>query len=324
MHHFLFEFITGGGLSEETLSDSLINEGEMMVQTLINELKELNSEISICRDSRLPLIDDEIKKYVIESKIDDKLPAFLKKADVCWLIAPETGLRLEEYAKLFIQYGKLFIGSSPEAIKLTSSKFGTIKVLSDAGVKSIETKWIYDLIPKSKTGWVVKPDDGVGAENTRLVNTENDLSQLISDVNNDGLIVQPYVQGKHMSMSLLVFNNDVRLLACNKQYIEIEKNSIKLKKIGVNECLQYENQLLKLAEKIVSVIPGLAGYIGVDLIEVEGELFVFEINPRFTTAYAGLSESMGCNVVSMILNTFLDKELPDINLNLAKPVLIAI
>jgi tyramine---L-glutamate ligase len=323
MRHFLFEFITGGGLSDQPLSETLIREGEIMTQTLLSELTELNgSNISLSRDSRLSLFENNTRQYVVESAIDEKLPEFIKNSDVSWLIAPETNACLTKYAELFIKHGKVFIGSSPDAIKIATSKYLTNKILSEADVRAVETRLFSEGIPDSKTGWVVKPDDGVGGEGIRKINNENSLSELIQTEETKGLIVQPYLEGKHMSISLLVFNGDVQLLACNAQHVDIKNDSIKLTAIGVNECLSFKDDMLKLAKKIVSIISGFAGYIGVDLIESESELVVLEINPRFTTAYAGISESINCNVTSEILNTFLNKKIPDIELSSAKPVRI--
>lgn len=325
MRHFLFEFITGGGLSDQALSEALIGEGDVMIQTLLKELSELDeSDISLCRDSRLPLYENNVEQYIVERQVNEILPDLIKKSDVSWLIAPETDGCLESYAKLFIEHGKLFIGSSPDAIKLTTSKYLSNKVLSDNGIKVVETKWIDQTLPESKTGWVIKADDGVGAEDTRLITDEYSLSKLAENNSTKRMIVQPYIEGKHMSMSLLVFDGDVRLLACNKQYVEIKDAYFKLQGIGVNECLSYKKDMLKLAKKIVSSISGLAGYIGVDLIEAGNELYVLEVNPRFTTAYAGISSSIGCNVTAMILNTFLNKKLPNIDLDSAMPIRINI
>ncbi len=325
MRHFLFEFITGGGLSGQPLSETLIGEGEIMMQTLLKELGELdNSDISLSRDSRLGLYKHNLRQYIVEGKIEEKLPEFIKESDVSWLIAPETDGCLEEYAKLFIKHGKLFIGSSPDAIKIATSKYLTNKILFEAGINVVETRWLNEDVPESKTGWIVKFDDGVGGEGASLIKNKKSLSELMQKESSKNMLVQPYLIGKHMSMSLLVFNGDVQLLACNEQHIEIKNNSIKLIGIGVNECLLFKDDMLKLAKKIVSAISGFAGYIGVDLIAVNDELKVLEINPRFTTAYAGISKSIGCNVTSKILNTFLNKKLPDIELNSAIPIRINI
>lgn len=325
MHHFLFEFITGGGLSDQELPESLLNEGELMLQTLTKELSEINdTQISLTRDGRLALYEKEFEQYSVTEKPDKKLPELLKKADVCWLIAPESDASLEKYAKIFIDNGKLFIGSSSAAIKITSSKFLTNKILSENNIKVVETEWISDSIPKSNTGLVIKPDDGVGAEDTYLFDSKAKVEEFMSNREFSHYVVQPYINGKHMSMSLLVYNNDVRLLACNQQYVSIKENKIRLEKIGVNECLSFKNDMLVLAKNIISSIKGFSGYIGIDLIEKDNELYVLEINPRFTTAYAGISESIGKNVTSLILNTFIDKKLPDIELESAIPVIINI
>lgn len=325
MRHFLFEFITGGGLSDQPLSEVLIREGEIMMQTLLSELTEIDRlNISLSRDSRLSLFKNDIEQYVIEGGIDKKLPELLKESDVSWLIAPETNDCLTKYAELFIKHGKIFIGSSPEAIKMATSKYLTNKKLFTAGIKVVETRLLCEGLPESKTGWVVKPDDGVGGEGSCLINNKNRISELTFEEGAENMIVQPYVEGRHLSMSLLVFNGKVQLLACNKQYVDIKNGSIKLIAIGVNECMSFKEDMLKLAKKIVSTISGFAGYIGVDLIEAENELYVLEINPRFTTAYAGISESINCNVTAKILDAFLNKKLPDIELGAATPVRINI
>ena len=47
-------------------------------------------------------------------------------------------------------------------------------------------------------------------------------------------------------------------------------------------------------------MPGLSGYVGIDLIRNNNTFFVIDINPRFTTSYAGISKSLGINIVSDI------------------------
>ncbi len=325
MRHFLFEFITGGGLADQALTESLVKEGDIMLQTLLTELSDIEgSEISFTRDSRLSLIKIDAEQFLVENKTEEKLSKLLKKSDVSWLIAPETNDCLARYAELFIKHGKRFIGSSPAAIRITASKWLTNKKLSEAGIKVVETRWLSEAVPESKTGWIIKPDDGVGGEDACLVQDEKKIIETVEANEVKSRVVQPYMDGKHMSMSLLVFEGNIQLLACNKQYIDIKNGLIKLTAIGVNESLSFKDDMLQLAKKIVTAIPGLAGYIGVDLIESEKKLYVVEINPRFTTAYAGIPESISCNVAAKILNTFINNKLPDIDLASAKPVIINI
>ena len=322
MRHFIFEFITGGGLTGQDLPESLLIEAELMLQSLISELRELNIELFVSRDSRLEKLDENIKQYTVDKNFDKELGGHIKNMDVCWLIAPETEQCLERYAQIFSDSKSVFIGSRVEAIRLSSSKYLTNKILLENTINVVETKKIDQIIPESNTGWIVKPDDGAGAEGAQLIPNKEKLDSFIISQCNNNFITQPYIKGNHMSMSLLVYNGDVCLLGCNKQYVDINEEGVKLERIGVNECLSYKDEMLSLAKEIVLTVSGLAGYIGVDLIEEDGKLFVLEINPRLTTAYAGLSESLGCNVAAKILDTFVFKKLPDINLDSAKSVVV--
>ena len=51
-------------------------------------------------------------------------------------------------------------------------------------------------------------------------------------------------------------------------------------------------------------MPGLAGYIGVDVIVGDADIRVLEVNPRLTTSYAGLEQAIGCNPAELILDMF--------------------
>ncbi len=325
MHHFLFEFITGGGLAGQDLPRTLIKEGTIMLQTLLTELISAGHvDISLTRDQRVNPHNQARNEYMIQQPIAEELASLMQAVDVSWLIAPETNDCLATLAELFIQHSKVFIGSNPEAIRIASSKLLSNKMLAEANINVVETATLSGNIPASQTGWIVKPDDGVGAEDCYLIKNKKQLTAMINSKQDGNLIIQPYIDGQSMSMSLLVFGDDVQLLACNKQYILIENEALSLVAVGVNECLSYKDKMQVLAKKIVDNIAGLVGYIGVDMIEMDNELFVLDINPRFTTAYAGLSESLGCNVTDLILNTFLNNNLPDIDLTKAGPVRINI
>ena len=60
--------------------------------------------------------------------------------------------------------------------------------------------------------------------------------------------------------------------------------------------------LRALARKVAAALPGLRGYVGIDLVwnEREGPV-VIEVNPRVTCAYAGLSAILRRNVADYVL-----------------------
>ena len=75
MKHFLFEFITGGGLIGQTLPDSLVREARTMVQTLIKELIACGHyKITITRDSRVQLFDHDVTQHAINTPFKKILP----------------------------------------------------------------------------------------------------------------------------------------------------------------------------------------------------------------------------------------------------------
>ena len=61
-----------------------------------------------------------------------------------------------------------------------------------------------------------------------------------------------------------------------------------------------------LVRKIATAIPGLNGYVGVDVIIDNGHIYVVEINPRVTTSYIALREILNKNPADLILNNALN------------------
>ena len=53
------------------------------------------------------------------------------------------------------------------------------------------------------------------------------------------------------------------------------------------------------AVRACEAIPGLRGYVGVDLMLTDSEAFVIEINPRLTTAYLGVRAALDQNVAAL-------------------------
>ena len=101
MKHFLFEFITGGGLLGQTLPDSLVCEGRIMVKTILKELIACgHTEITITKDQRLKSFSQNIIEHDINASIEETLPDIIRKSNISWLIAPETGNCLYDLTNL--------------------------------------------------------------------------------------------------------------------------------------------------------------------------------------------------------------------------------
>ena len=114
-------------------------------------------------------------------------------------------------------------------------------------------------------------------------------------------IVQPYLPGEALSLSALCNQDEVALLACNRQIINIDGAQLRQTGVEVNGAAVHFETMESLARRVVAAIPGLSGFIGVDLIMTTEGPVVLEINPRLTTAYAGISESTDANALDLLM-----------------------
>jgi hypothetical protein len=73
----------------------------------------------------------------------------------------------------------------------------------------------------------------------------------------------------------------------------------------VRECA------IELACSAAKLIPGLRGYVGVDLVLTGESAQVLEINPRLTTSYVGLRQVSETNLAGAIWDACINGVLPD-------------
>ena len=63
----------------------------------------------------------------------------------------------------------------------------------------------------------------------------------------------------------------------------------------------FVEEVREQAQRIAEALPGLWGYVGVDLVLSAAGPMVLEVNPRLTTSYAGLREAIGANPAAFVL-----------------------
>jgi tyramine---L-glutamate ligase len=300
---FAFEFFSGGGLAQQPLPASLAREGDLMLTSLIGELAEVPGvEVVVSRDSRMPMLAG--CRTIFPDPGEDPASLYargLAAADAAWPTASESGSALERFARETVASGKSLLGCSPAAVRLTASKRGTAQVLHRAGVAVVPTFALLDQ-PRSIPGpWVVKPDDGAGCECTELVfDWVAALERLRAEPGR--LVAQPWIEGEPLSLSMICARGAARLLACNRQAIGLRDGRISLERILVNAVPDGDSRWAHLADRIAAAIPGLWGYVGVDLVLTPAGPVVLEINPRLTTSYCGLRAALGINTAALVLD----------------------
>lgn len=303
MRILIYEFITGGGLIDAPLPPSLQREGAMMRDALLADVMELaDVEIVVTRDSRCVQPLSNHLMHCVDARAGESGMAFFRRAvehaDVVWPIAPDA--ELVQLAQIARAAGKRTILSDDYALARCASKYATSRTLYEAGVSVVAT---YRDLAEIRTGdeqWISKPDNGSGGEGIRLWPNIDALIQACTPERQEARVFQPWCSGESLSLSLLCENGSAELLAVNRQHIQWRDGHPMLGAISVNACGREEFQ--SLAQQIAGAIPGLRGYIGVDLIRSEdGGHKVLEINPRLTTSFCGLRRALGVNVAKILL-----------------------
>ncbi len=298
------EFVLGGGLLTKTPPSSLAREASMMLQALLAELKPLNLDIAVMLDWRFQhIVSDDVEKVIVQA--DDhfywRLEQALLDADFFWPIAPESDQALARMIETGGRHKVEILASDLSAIQLCSDKLATVRVLSPF-LETPQTHRLSEFTPFFPAEWVIKPNDGAGCEQTYYVKSAGDYQSLALRLSPSSFIIQNWLEGRAISLSALFRQGKGWLLTVNEQIMNNENGCLRLSACRVNCPVSDPARYQNVIDNIANVIPGLWGYVGIDLIESENtRLTVLEINPRLTSSYAGIYPAVGINVAEQVL-----------------------
>lgn len=310
----VYECISAGALpataAGEAVAAELLAQGMAMRDALVADLARLEHIHVACAASRLAPLPAHLSRVRSidpgAASPDEFLAREARHHDRVWVIAPESDGFLGGLAESIGD--ERWLGCSRAAIRLAGSKAATRQHLAGHGIP-VPAAW-HPGEPDPATGryWVVKPDDGAGSVDTRL---HHDFASARDDLlgrRNLGLActAEAWVDGIPLSLSLLCANGRAELLSINHQHI-LARPGEAVAYCGVDIRAEPVDSpagalLSRLANQIAAAVPGLAGYVGVDLVwhPIRGPV-VIEINPRLTCAYVGLSAALGRNLAGEIL-----------------------
>jgi len=313
----VFEYITGGGLARQELPAALAAEGRLMLQALLDDLRFLPGlELILpldrrCMDFLLP-VNARVVPVGESDDIRNLLPALIEQVDGVWPIAPETGGVLANIAKQVEPSSKILLLSDADTVALCGNKLETYRHLQAHAIPAVETLPLSAWRDLSAKVCVIKPIDGVGCEGSRIIDYAPSFPHKISDPSD--YVLQPFVEGQPISLSCLFKRGRAWLLCCNRQDVVIQDKQFFLRACAVNVHNEHAGYLRSLAERVAQALPGLWGYVGIDLIDTaEAGPLVLEINPRLTTSYVGIKQATGINVAEQSL-ALLESE-PDLTIS---------
>lgn len=292
----------------------------MMRDALIADIVAANQSIDlICTcDPRLPApLAGEVIWISSDNEIWDIWRSIIAGVDAVWLVAPETDGILARLADEVVTQGKQLLGSTPEAIRLASSKYASYCLLHETGVLMVPTcraeAWAaFSVSYPEETLWVIKPDDGVSCEGVTILSQTSAVLPDLLNVASRDLIVQPYRSGVAASISMLCRDGEAWLLSCNQQHVVRENAHFIYQGSAVNGLASAWTAFESMARQVARAMPGLFGYVGIDVIVRDDrfeQIEVLEVNPRLTTSYVGLHASIGSNPAAMVLELLNSKQM---------------
>jgi predicted ATP-grasp superfamily ATP-dependent carboligase len=317
MRILLYEFASGGGFAGRAVPGSLGREGSAMRIALIADLAALGHEIVTTTDRRFPVdAPAGVEIVPIDAGCVALSDALIASADAVWLIAPETDGCLERLAARVERKRKPLLGPGAAAIRRASNKANLSHRLARCGVSHPETtihpRGTNAAAVAREIGYpvVVKPARGAGCVGVVLARNARELRDAIraarSVTRGDPLLVQRYVRGIPASVSLMSNGQRSVALSVNAQSIRTARS---LSYSGGHTPFDHPQaeRAIDAALRTCNALPGLRGYIGVDLVLTESDAVVIEVNPRLTTSYLGLRSALrgdagnGGNVAAMAL-----------------------
>lgn len=329
MKILVFEYITGGGFAGQALPDKLAAEGRMMLQALLDDLKSLpDLELILPLDERclnfsLPA-NARVAPVGTNVDINRLLSELMLEADAVWPVAPETGGVLADIARQVLACGKTLLLSTPETVAMCGDKLATYRYLRDQGLPVVEALPLLGLAESPFPASVIKPIDGVGCEGNRIIEDSTQFQMAIAGLRDTAnYLIQPFCHGQAASLSCLFKQGLGWLLCCNQQQIAVENGQFHLQACIVNAATESIVAYQALVDRVARAMPGLWGYVGIDLIETPDEgALILEINPRLTTSYVGIKRATGINVAEQTL-LLLDGE-PNLTFSKRQPVAVVI
>jgi hypothetical protein len=315
MNLFVFEYFSAGAMAGTPLAASAVPEGQAMLNALLRDFTMLpgcRTMTCLAPGMLVPYADEVV---VVSGNWQAAFDELAARADYALVIAPEADGCLADLSRRASAAGAKLLGSSPESILAASDKGACARLFSEAGIPAPETV----AVTREAVGAaaremgfpvVLKPVSGQDCDGVSLVSGPKDLDRALALLNGrESWLLQRYQAGVNASASILVCGSDVTPLSLNEQRIE---PGIPFAYKGGSTPLEHPQSeaALDLAARAAGLFPGLAGFVGLDMVLTDDGCMVIEVNPRVTVAYSGVSRSLDANLAEAILNAAVHGVLP--------------
>lgn len=234
------------------------------------------------------------------------IPRFREASAKCnwFLFLAPTMTTVMDFVRTMSDAGSRSLTSSREATEIVCDK---LKLAVHWEIHNVPTPLTAEAtsVDWHRNPMICKPRFGAGSENVFLFSADQWEEMTGKCVTDFSGIIQEFVPGRAASIAILCGSN---------QHIPLRPTFQSLSQDGRFHYLGglvpippgLEDRAMRLGLQAVKCVPGLAGYVGVDLVlgaAADGsDDYAIEINPRLTTSYVGMRELADFNLVQAMID----------------------
>ena len=310
---FVYEYLTARGTGRDPGSPehSLYREGRAMRDAVVEDFRRIPG----C-EARIVGTDAG------DTDHDRAFDAALDWCEFCLAIAPETGMVLRDVCREVERRDRRLLGPSSSAVELTTRKDRLGECWERAGVPTPKSYgWNEWFAGRDTYPAVCKPRDGAGSAATFYLGSPNAAKDLPGRLTSEGFseqntLFQPYIAGLPASVSFLVAGDTAVALPPTFQTLSTDG---RFRYLGGTLPIPsgLADRATRLARRAIECVPGLFGYVGVDLVLGDAgdgsSDYAIEINPRLTTSYIGLRRLAGFNIAGAMVSLAGGATLPEMS-----------
>jgi predicted ATP-grasp superfamily ATP-dependent carboligase len=312
---FVYEYLSGGGVPDDAAGDPatqhLSKQGRSMRDAIVADLLQIDEIEVTCATvgDDCPMAAPQLR-YVSADRgqpAREFVRAMARSHDLVWVVAPESDAVLATLSAAVPP--EQWIGCDRSTIALTTSKSLTARHLTQSGIAATRPWRAGEPVVASER-WVVKPDDGAGTCETQMFTpfqaAERELRRRAE--HGQVAVLEPWVEGASLSVSMLCGALGAEVLAINHQNIDVDEHGqVSFRGVNidvVDRASPLGDQIETVALDVARALPGLRGFVGCDVIAAPQGPVIVEVNPRLTSAYVGLSRRLSRNLARDVLAMF--------------------
>lgn len=339
----VFEYFTASGEKDKCI----ISEAEELIFALVDDLSDFKLDLVINK-SYEGIIEkyDNVNPILIDENIIDWLKSNAANFKNAIFIAAENNNNLYNITKILEENNVKTYTSTSEACFKSSDKYETYESLPNnipqprsfrfkidprgywkRAIENLHEKWQAE-DPLTPLKLIIKPLTGVDCEDIVIIEKIEDLTLDLDKIFKPGsrILVQEYIEGTDISVSLISDGKKAIPISLNQQFIELKDDKGRYMGGKIPYESEYEKEAFDIAVAAVESMDGLKGFVGVDLIINADEkdiysVYLLEINSRFTTPYVGLKQISNINIGKSIIDLIDEKiAIDDLNISLDEGV----